>query len=242
LYKLRAADSMRHRTKNLAIDTGNADIELAPMPGAQDEAGGKQTEGSPVFKLDYRIVYAVATQDSVIVYDTQESMPLCIVSNLHYTTFTDLTWSPDGNTLIMTSTDGFCSALTFEPGELGEPYVQHNAAFRPPLAPAASLSSPDVFPSPASTPVASEPVALTPVVSLVPPVASVGGGPSLPTDTPPETPGHNDKRISFTAPLASRPDAPPAAASSASSAASDDKEPPAKKQRRITPTLLSQKD
>jgi chromatin assembly factor 1 subunit B len=46
----------------------------------------------PVFDLPYRIVYAVATQDSVHVYDTQQSKPLCVVSNLHYATFTDLTW------------------------------------------------------------------------------------------------------------------------------------------------------
>lgn len=46
----------------------------------------------PVFDLPYRIVYAVATQDAVHVYDTQQKQPLCVVSNLHYATFTDLTW------------------------------------------------------------------------------------------------------------------------------------------------------
>lgn len=46
----------------------------------------------PVFALPYRIVYAVATQDSVYVYDTQQQTPLCVVSNLHFATFTDLTW------------------------------------------------------------------------------------------------------------------------------------------------------
>ena len=44
------------------------------------------------FSLPYRMVYAVATQDSVLLYDTQQSTPLCIVSNLHCATFTDLTW------------------------------------------------------------------------------------------------------------------------------------------------------
>jgi chromatin assembly factor 1 subunit B len=49
--------------------------------------------GPPMaFGLPYRIVYAVATQDSVYVYDTQQTKPLCIVSNLHFATFTDLTW------------------------------------------------------------------------------------------------------------------------------------------------------
>ncbi|KAF9888325.1 hypothetical protein FE257_008758 [Aspergillus nanangensis] len=77
---------------------------------------------APVFSLPYRIVYAVATQDAVMVYDTQQQTPLCVVSNLHFATFTDLTWSNDGLTLIMSSSDGFCSALTFAPGELGQSY------------------------------------------------------------------------------------------------------------------------
>ncbi|GAB7353675.1 hypothetical protein MBLNU459_g4081t1 [Dothideomycetes sp. NU459] len=76
----------------------------------------------PVFDLPYRIVYAVATQDSVHVYDTQQAKPLCVVSNLHYATFTDLTWSNDGQTLLITSSDGFCSCLTFAPAELGTVY------------------------------------------------------------------------------------------------------------------------
>lgn len=50
------------------------------------------TGPGPAFALPYRIVYAVATQDSIIVYDTQQQTPLCVVSNLHFATFTDLTW------------------------------------------------------------------------------------------------------------------------------------------------------
>lgn len=76
----------------------------------------------PAFGLPYRMVYAVATQDAIHVYDTQQQKPLCVVSNLHYATFTDITWSSDGQTLLMTSSDGFCSALTFAPGELGAIY------------------------------------------------------------------------------------------------------------------------
>ncbi|KAI9725457.1 MAG: hypothetical protein M1828_003128 [Chrysothrix sp. TS-e1954] len=76
----------------------------------------------PAFALPYRIVYAVATQDAVYIYDTQQSTPLCVVSNLHFATFTDVTWSMDGHTLLMSSSDGFCSALSFSPGELGSVY------------------------------------------------------------------------------------------------------------------------
>ena len=91
----------------------NPDTETSPT-STEPPAGPV-----PAFGLPYRVVYAVATQDAVHVYDTQQTKPLCVVSNLHYATFTDLTWASDGQTLVMTSSDGFCSALTFAPGELG---------------------------------------------------------------------------------------------------------------------------
>ena len=67
-----------------------------PSSNKSDAEGPTTTTNSagpiPAFALPYRIVYAVATQDAVLVYDTQQQTPLCIVSNLHYATFTDLTW------------------------------------------------------------------------------------------------------------------------------------------------------
>lgn len=66
-------------------DTGDSD--------KQDDTGATIT---PVFALPYRVVYAVATQDAVMVYDTQQQTPLCVVSNLHFATFTDLTWYVPG--------------------------------------------------------------------------------------------------------------------------------------------------
>jgi chromatin assembly factor 1 subunit B len=38
------------------------------------------------------MIYAVATQDAIHIYDTQQQKPLCVVSNLHFATFTDITW------------------------------------------------------------------------------------------------------------------------------------------------------
>lgn len=48
--------------------------------------------GEPYIQLAYRYVYAVATQDSVYVYDTEQKEPLAYFSNLHYSPFTDLAW------------------------------------------------------------------------------------------------------------------------------------------------------
>ena len=63
----------------------------SPMPVESDIAAAAPGP-SPAFALPYRVVYAVATQDAVLVYDTQQMTPIAVVSNLHFATFTDLTW------------------------------------------------------------------------------------------------------------------------------------------------------
>ncbi|KAI9038539.1 putative chromatin assembly factor 1 subunit B [Aspergillus affinis] len=121
----------------------------------KDDSPSSTPTPTPVFSLPYRIVYAVATQDAVLVYDTQQQTPLCVVSNLHFATFTDLTWSSDGLTLIMSSSDGFCSSLSFAPGELGQQYnaptatAQH-AGISSAQAAAGHTSVPPTKPSPAA--------------------------------------------------------------------------------------------
>ncbi|KAL1957622.1 hypothetical protein VTO42DRAFT_5733 [Malbranchea cinnamomea] len=166
---------------------------------------------SPAFSLPYRIVYAVATQDAVLVYDTQQQTPLCIVSNLHYATFTDLTWSQDGLTLIMSSSDGFCSTLAFSPEELGQVYEKPHNILTAPAATTASTSLPTLStistspalskpttapinaPSPSVSSASLTGVGLsgvvnnpTPTLGSVPSVTATNSG--LPSNTPPQTP------------------------------------------------------
>ncbi|PTB68832.1 WD40 repeat-like protein [Trichoderma citrinoviride] len=109
-------------TSNSTATTAAAAEGTAPSKGTAAETSASTPGPKPAFALPYRMVYAVATQDSVLLYDTQQKTPICIVSNLHCATFTDLAWSTDGLTLIISSSDGFCSTLTFAPGELGEVY------------------------------------------------------------------------------------------------------------------------
>ncbi|KAM6537505.1 Chromatin assembly factor 1 subunit, variant 2 [Fusarium falciforme] len=134
-------------TRNITIDTSSAEEPIpslpeplskpSPAPSVMDPPPPPATATSeskssnlevnsstpgprPAFSLPYRMVYAVATQDSVLLYDTQQKSPICVVSNLHCATFTDLAWSSDGLTLMISSSDGFCSSLSFAAGELGE--------------------------------------------------------------------------------------------------------------------------
>ncbi|XP_032386268.1 chromatin assembly factor 1 subunit B isoform X2 [Etheostoma spectabile] len=86
----------------------------------KDEDGSSQPLPN-VFQLPYRMVFAVASEDSIFLYDTQQTLPFGLVSNIHYHTLSDLTWSRDGSFLAVSSTDGYCSFLSFSPGELGTP-------------------------------------------------------------------------------------------------------------------------
>lgn len=111
---------------------------------SSNSSPNKQTSATPpastssMIGLPYRMIFAVATHDSVWIYDTQQGGPLCCFSNLHYASFTDLTWSSDGQTLMMCSTDGYCSVVVFDYGELGTPYHYHS---QPSLQQAATTSN-----------------------------------------------------------------------------------------------------
>ncbi|XP_073928782.1 chromatin assembly factor 1 subunit B isoform X2 [Castor canadensis] len=74
-----------------------------------------------LMSLPYRVVFAVASEDSVLLYDTQQPFPFGYVSNIHYHTLSDIAWSSDGAFLAISSTDGYCSFVTFEKDELGIP-------------------------------------------------------------------------------------------------------------------------
>lgn len=73
--------------------------------------------------LPYRSIFAVLTNDSVVIYDTHHDRPLALARGLHYAGLTDAAWSGDGRTLFVTSSDGYISILSFGVGELGDAYV-----------------------------------------------------------------------------------------------------------------------
>nr|ODN96109.1 chromatin assembly factor 1 subunit B [Cryptococcus depauperatus CBS 7855] len=98
------------------------------IPKEGGKGGEKEEKMGSVFALPYRLLYAVACQDSVLLYDTQQAGPIAIFKGLHYAGFTDLAWSPDGQCLLLTSADGYCSIIIFDLGELGtvHPTQQHH--------------------------------------------------------------------------------------------------------------------
>ena len=69
--------------------------------------------------LPYKMVYAVATIDSVILYDTCSNKPLAAFFQIHFDSITDIAWSRDGTFLAVSSRDCFCSIISFGTSELG---------------------------------------------------------------------------------------------------------------------------
>lgn len=93
-------------------------FELRPVVDTDQSA---HEPGMELMDLPYRLVFAVASEDSVLLYDTQQPFPFGYVSNIHYHTLSDISWSSDGAFLAISSTDGYCSFVTFEKDELGIP-------------------------------------------------------------------------------------------------------------------------
>jgi chromatin assembly factor 1 subunit B len=79
----------------------------------------KEDDPAPLINLPYRMVFAVATIEHVLIYTTQSTYPISIVKNLHYDSINDLSWVFN-SMLMIASSDGFCSFLQFEADTIGE--------------------------------------------------------------------------------------------------------------------------
>ena len=77
--------------------------------------------GDGPLDLPYKLVWAVATIDSVIFYDSSSAQAFAVVSALHMAAITDVAWASDASYVVVSSHDGYCSTISFENDELGEP-------------------------------------------------------------------------------------------------------------------------
>lgn len=86
--------------KQITLDASNptpvsVSLSMPPPPPPQKEGEDKGKQDRPlgaVFALPYRLLYAVACQDAVLLYDTQQAGPVAIFKGLHYAGFTDIAW------------------------------------------------------------------------------------------------------------------------------------------------------
>jgi len=125
------------REISVAVKFSPIKYELRPVArtdGVEEEEGKPWTKYQTLFALPYRLIYAVATKNKIVFYDTQQAEPFARVSNIHYVSLNDLAWSCDGNMLVVSSTDGFCSVIKFMPEEIGTAYSDEEADLEPLMA------------------------------------------------------------------------------------------------------------
>ncbi|KAG6918309.1 hypothetical protein DXG01_015401 [Tephrocybe rancida] len=120
-----AAPSPRHAHVSIMASPAMSPLDLRPPTPAASKPPTPSPAQTPtrvaaapatasVFALPYRMLFAVVTMDTVAIYDTQQAGPVCLLTKLHYDEFTDMTWSPDGQCLVVSSRDGYCTLITFD--------------------------------------------------------------------------------------------------------------------------------
>ena len=90
---------------SIAVRFSPVKYKLRHWPAAETKQGGRVDvgggalgkrkpweENKTLFALPYRMVYAVATLNSVVLYDTQQEEAFARISQIHYIGLTDLTW------------------------------------------------------------------------------------------------------------------------------------------------------
>ncbi|XP_044719938.1 putative WD repeat-containing protein C26H5.03 [Hirsutella rhossiliensis] len=140
--------TLRHSTpstRHITIDTSSAEEPLPSLPDPVSKSSLATSVMDPPPPPSTVLDHAAGSAKPVNADSDAStpglksafSLPYRMV-NLHCATFTDLAWSSDGLTLVISSSDGFCSTLSFAPGELGEIYKGETG---PPKAHAGATSS-----------------------------------------------------------------------------------------------------
>jgi len=61
-----------------------------PLSTHSTQGQAPQSQTGSVFALPYRMLFAIATMDTITVHDTQQAGPICFFTKLHYDEFTDM--------------------------------------------------------------------------------------------------------------------------------------------------------
>ncbi len=97
-YDLRPISSIQSPPKDIILDKSNPNPVSVSIAGSaaasvpSDVGEGSSATPPSLFALPYRLMYAVAAQDAVMLYDTQQAGPIAIFKGLHYSAFTDIAW------------------------------------------------------------------------------------------------------------------------------------------------------
>ena len=97
------------------LDKSAVCVRFCPIIFKKEE---KDYSIEELISLDYKIVFAIGTIDSIYIYDTQSVIPRTIHTNIHYLQINDLSWRED-KMLAACSSDGYITFIIFDKNELG---------------------------------------------------------------------------------------------------------------------------
>lgn len=84
------------------------------------EKNRPQKKPEPFKGFTYRMIFAVVCANEILFYDTDAlTRPFATVEGLHCAEHTDVAWSEDGLTVMLSSVDGYVSVITFAKEDLG---------------------------------------------------------------------------------------------------------------------------
>ena len=106
----------RHSRPTVAVRFCPVIFRKEASPAAEANSASVDPLGLP-----YKLVWAVATIDSIIFYDSSSAQAFAVVSALHMAAITDVAWASDASYVVISSHDGYCSTISFENDELGTP-------------------------------------------------------------------------------------------------------------------------
>jgi chromatin assembly factor 1 subunit B len=96
-------------------------VRFSPLRYALRKSKSEPDNKSDVgLGLSYRMIFAVVCFKHIYFYDTEQLPPIGIVKNAHILSPTDAAWSSNGLLFSVSSCEGYCSFVIFDPGELGD--------------------------------------------------------------------------------------------------------------------------
>jgi len=123
-----AATSAAQEKPRAGVPSAPDDVQpVAPALAEHTGEGNLHKDDITPFDFPFRSVFAVATLESVFVYDTEHTTPVAAAANHHFEKITDLAWSRDGKMLLIASIDGSVSVMSFSQLEGGCPTCSRGA-------------------------------------------------------------------------------------------------------------------
>lgn len=100
-------------------------VRFCPIYFKKEINSNENNTNTELIDLPYKLVFAIGTQDVVLIFDTQSIHPKYLISNVHILQINDMTWQ-GSSMLSVGSSDGYISFIYFDEISLGEYEEERN--------------------------------------------------------------------------------------------------------------------